>query len=172
MKITNGSPKLVNKGEIDITPTDIRIGQDWRIIICSTIFVLGIIAGFFMPGPWWLWWVIGFVISLTPFKAKDSRSSYTADQIEKVQVMGIDRVGTKGSGGSLGGAAVGGVLFGGAGAIVGSVAGGNKVEEFTNVVIKFTDGEWVVATSEKGFVGDIQYQNLLKLAGTNNECPI
>ena len=55
-------------------------------------------------------------------------------------------VGTKSLGGSLGTAAVGGLLFGGVGAIVGGIAGGNKVKEFakTHVALQFNTGDWVV----------------------------
>ena len=173
MKIVNGSPALANQGELEVTATDIRIGSSSAVAVATLVMGLGFIGGFFLPGAFYWWWIAGFVggFAVMPL-ITDNRVRYTSEQIDKMSVLGIDKVGTKNAGGSLGGAAVGGVLFGGVGAIVGSNAGGNEIKEFTNLVIKFTDGEWVQLNSEKGFANNIQYQLLLKLAGSKNTCPI
>lgn len=173
MKITNASANLIGTQEIEITTDGVKIGQSPAVAVATVIISLAIIAGFFVPGPWYVYWILGVVLAIIAgFKTPDRRKIYTADEIESVTVLGMDRVGTKGAGGSLGGAAVGGLLFGGAGAIVGSVAGGNKVEEFKNICIVFTDGEWVVVTSEKGFVGEVGYKALIKMSGMKNQCPV
>jgi len=173
MKITNGSPPLASKVSIGVTLTDIRIGEDKGAQNAAMVFVAAVISGMFIPGPWWIYWVLGGLLAWAINQSTaDSRLRYTAEQIEKVQMLGLDRVGTKGTGGSLGSAALGGAIFGGVGAVVGSIAGGNEIEEFKNIAIKFTDGEWVVVEAEKGKKGEIELQNLLKLAGTKNECPI
>jgi hypothetical protein len=173
MKITNASASLIDQSEIEITRTDVRIGTNPKAQTAAGVIVLFIALGFFVPGPWYVYWCVGFVLGIiTGIVTKDTRVRYTADQIETVSVLGTDRVGTKGAGGSLGGAAVGGLVFGGAGAIVGSIAGGNKIEEFKNICIMFTDGEWVVVSATNGFVNDIGYTHLIKMAGSNNQCPV
>lgn len=54
--------------------------------------------------------------------------------------------GAKGATGTLLGAGAGGLAFGGAGAIVGALAGGNKVVKSskTSLAIEFNDGNWIV----------------------------
>ena len=53
---------------------------------------------------------------------------------------------TKEATGTLVGAGVGGLAFGGAGAIVGALAGGNKTikSSKTSLAIEFNDGNWIV----------------------------
>jgi hypothetical protein len=173
MKITNASADLIGTAEIEITDKGVSIGQRPGVAVGTVVMVLFVIAGIYVPGPWYVYWIAGFVLSIVAaLKTPDGRKVYTPAQIESVTVLGMDRVGTKGAAGSLGGAAVGGLLFGGFGAVVGAVAGGNKVEEFKNICIVFTDGEWVVVTSEKGFVSETGYQALIKMAGANNQCPV
>ena len=55
-------------------------------------------------------------------------------------------VSTKGIGGTLGTGAIGGLMFGGAGAVLGGLAGGNKVKQFgkTHVALQFSNNDWVV----------------------------
>ena len=65
---------------------------------------------------------------------------------------------------SLTGAAVGGLLFGGAGAIVGSITSGNKnlKEQLVRVGVKFIDGNWVVLQLliNETMIGRINKKNL------------
>jgi hypothetical protein len=124
MKIINGSPNLAHKEKMSISPTEIRIGKEdeWPFTIGSMSIILGIMAGIFAPGPWWVYWIIGVlgcVVTVWSLSKKDSRPIYEAKHIMKVQVEGLDRVGTKGTAGTVVGAAVGGIMFGGVGAIVG-----------------------------------------------------
>jgi hypothetical protein len=77
----------------------------------------------------------------------------------KIMDPNEQRVGTKGMTGTLGTAAVGGLVFGGVGAIVGGMAGGNKVEHYskTDVAIQFANGDWAVVQfdTSKGMVGGL-----------------
>ena len=59
-------------------------------------------------------------------------------------------VSSKGGAGTLGGAAVGGLVFGGIGAIVGGMAGGNNTKTFgkDEFAFQFDDGTWLVAVNE------------------------
>ena len=173
MKVTNASPELIGASEITITKDSVKIGQDPKALIFAVVTVGGILAGMFAAGPFLAWAGAGVVLAIgLATLAKDKRRSYTGEQISSVEVIGLDRVGTKGATGSLGGAAVGALAFGGVGAIVGSVAGGNKVQQFQNIGIKFEDGNWLVVANEgKGFVASSQFQRLMKLAGSKNACP-
>ena len=82
-------------------------------------------------GGWFSQATIHPASEVTNFKIIDPNEQYVA---------------TKGMGGTLGTAAVGGLLFGGVGAIVGGLAGGNKVQAFskTHVALQFSNGDWVV----------------------------
>lgn len=74
--------------------------------------------------------------------------SYSINDVKNFKVIdpNVQKVGTKGALGTIGGAAVGGLLTGGVGAIVGGLAGGNKVETYstTDVALEFNDGNWIV----------------------------
>lgn len=173
MQITNGSAGLIDKKKIEVSDSNILIGEHPGVDVGTGVMFLFVIAGFFLPGSWLAYWSAGLMLAIVSvFNTPDDRKKYIPSEIEAMSILGTDRVGTKGAGGSLGGAAVGAIAFGGVGAIVGSVAGGNKIDEFTNLVIKFTDGEWVTITSKSGLVADIQYQRLVKMAGPRNQCPI
>ena len=77
----------------------------------------------------------------------------------------VQKVSTKGTAGSLAGAALGGILTGGAGAIVGGLASGNKIETFssTEMAFEFNDGNWILVkfanTNDEDLIGRIN--NLL-----------
>jgi hypothetical protein len=104
------------------------------------------------------------------FKKKtppDNRKEYI---VSKIGVVQRDRVSTKSTGKSLVGAGVGGVLFGGAGAVVGAVSAGNLVSEFIDIAVKFTDNNWIVLSAESKEEG----LRILSLLGSHadQECPI
>jgi hypothetical protein len=98
--------------------------------------------------------------------------SYSGNDVKNFKVMdpSVQKVSSKGTAGTLTGAAIGGVLTGGVGAIVGGMAGGNKIETFssTELAFEFNDGNWVVIkfanTNEDEFVGRVNNLtiNLLK----------
>ena len=91
-------------------------------------------------------------------------SLYSVSDVKNFKVMdpNVQKVGTKGAIGTVGGAAVGGLLTGGVGAIVGGMAGGNTIKTFstTDIAIEFNDGNWVVVhfdnTNDDTFVGSLQ----------------
>jgi hypothetical protein len=172
LKITNGSAKFIQETVIEITSTEIKLGDDRRNTALFIGIGLGLIAAVFVPGPGILYSLGGVILGLIlTYTKKDQRISYRSEQIEKVKVFDTNQVETKGMGGTVGGAALGGILFGGAGAVVGALAGGNNTSDFNNVAIKFTDGEWVVLSAEGNLARNPQYQNLIKLAGSKNESP-
>jgi hypothetical protein len=87
--------------------------------------------------------------------------SYSINDVKNFKVIdpNVQQVGTKGALGTIGGAAVGGLLTGGIGAIVGGLAGGNNIETFstTDVALEFNDGNWIVVhfdnTNDKDITG-------------------
>ena len=93
--------------------------------------------------------------------------SYSGDDVKNFKVMdpNVQKVSTKGTAGSLAGAALGGILTGGAGAIVGGLASGNKIETFssTEMAFEFNDGNWILVkfanTNDEDLIGRIN--NLL-----------
>ncbi len=106
---------------------------------------------------------------------KDKRMIYQSSDIEAFQIdynNGNNVVANKSMGGSLAGAAVGGALFGGFGAVVGANASGNNIVKINydtaTTTIRFVDGEWVVMILMENF--DIK--KILKLADSKNICPI
>ena len=69
--------------------------------------------------------------------------------------------------GSLGGAGLGGVLFGGSGAVVGALASGNKIkkEKDVSLGIAFKDKNWVVIefTMNEEFLGKVHHSIYMEL---------
>ena len=79
------------------------------------------------------------------------------DSVIKVKAIVNQHI-TKGAGGTLGGAAVGGLLFGGAGAIVGGLAGGNnKTTRTREIAFQLNDNTWFIVEFTNGFVDDIMF---------------
>ena len=176
MKVVNGSTSLVDKQHISITPTEICFGRVQADAQAGLMILVAVCVGIFAPGPFLLYFALGIAMAVWAAKddtTPDTRKRYKANEIARMVIGGVEHVGHKTAGGSLGGAAVGGLLFGGFGAVVGAVAGGNNLSEFNSVTVKFTDGEWVVLSGDNGtFTDSTELKLLLKLAGTNNECPI
>ena len=89
--------------------------------------------------------------------------SYTGADVKTFKVMdpNVQKVSTKGTAGTIAGAAVGGILTGGVGALVGGMASGNKVETFssTEIGVEFNDGNWAMVkfanTNDDDFTGRI-----------------
>lgn len=87
--------------------------------------------------------------------------------------------GTKSMLGTVGGAAVGGLLTGGIGAIVGGMASGNNVEKssLTRIGIKFDEGTWAVIevdTSSSTMVGRLNkgtVEAVFKKFSSKTICP-
>jgi hypothetical protein len=106
---------------------------------------------------------------------EDKRMIYQSSDIEAFQIdynNGNNVVANKSMGGSLAGAAVGGALFGGFGAVVGASASGNNITKIdcdtATATIRFVDGEWVVMILTE----NLEIKNILKLADSKNICPI
>jgi len=91
-------------------------------------------------------------------------SSYSVNDVKNFKVMdpNVHKVGTKGAMGTVGGAAIGGLLTGGVGAVVGGMAGGNTIKTFSNtdIALEFNDGNWVVVhfdnTNNEDMVGRLK----------------
>ncbi len=87
--------------------------------------------------------------------------------------------GTKSMLGTVGGAAVGGLLTGGIGAIVGGMASGNKVEtsSLTRIGIKFDEGTWAIFEADTssstvvGRLGKVVLENIFKKFSSKTVCP-
>lgn len=179
MKISNGSELFINAGHIDVMPNKIIIGMSPRASagmkmfgIMLAIFAFIVIAFKVNATFVSIMFLASIVISIwSGMGTADNRKIYTAKQIENIAFLQTNRVSTKSVSGSLGGAAVGAVLFGGAGAIVGSVAAGNHVQEFKDICVKFTDGEWFVATKSNQ-IDEVEAKQLIRMAGKKNKCPI
>lgn len=79
---------------------------------------------------------------------KENCFIYKLEEITDVKIVDKTTLmaATKGAIGTLGGAAIGGSVFGEGGAIVGALAGGNNIkkEKETTLGIGFSDGNWVV----------------------------
>jgi hypothetical protein len=167
MKVINASPALIEYDTIDISDNKVLFGQAPGVAVATLVITCFMIAGFFAPGPFWIYWAVGFALAIAGvFMVPDTRKFYTSQQIAKAQVVQTERVSEKRAGGSLGGAAVGGVLFGGFGAVVGAVAGGNEVNNYKNALIVFDDGNWVVFGDDaEGVVSREQFKSLVKMAG-------
>ena len=173
MQITNASSNLIGYKEIEITKTDVRLGKDPKAAMFAFVFMVVFIVGWLFFKEFLGGLVSGLVIGYISAKlTKDRRLRYTGEQIASVEVLGLDRVGTKSGAGSVGGAVVGDLLFGGVGAIVGASASGNKIEQFHNIGIKFVDGAWLAVSNKgKGIVASTQFNLLVRLAGNKNACP-
>ena len=76
---------------------------------------------------------------------------YFLDEIDEVKILDNQSLSSysKSQSGSLAGAAIGAVVLGGVGAVVGSVSSGNKttIEQIINIGIKLKDSNWVVVTA-------------------------
>lgn len=103
------------------------------------------------------YFLIAFAIFIAVFVANSIRErnvnelegiKYSIKDISEVKVLENDTMSSFSKSGatSLAGAAVGGVLFGGAGAVVGSIASGNNnfKEQIVRVGVRFEDTNWVV----------------------------
>ena len=194
VKIINGSGKLLNQYFVKITSEKISFGEDpaegflfrkilW--LICLVLFL--IIFNFYslftlILEPIWYQFIL--INALTLFSIlkiyyssppEDKRMIYQSSDIEAFQIdynNGNNVVANKSMGGSLAGAAVGGALFGGFGAVVGASASGNNITKIdcdtATATIRFVDGEWVVMILTE----NLEIKNILKLADSKNICPI
>jgi hypothetical protein len=94
---------------------------------------------------------------------------YYLKDISEVKVLDNDTMTSFSKSGTstLAGAAVGGVLLGGAGAIVGSIASGNKQlkEQIVRIGVKFSDANWVVLQMQidETMMGQVNKSNLKTL---------
>ena len=99
-------------------------------------------------------------------KSEQKGIKYLIKEIKEVKVIDNDTMSSfaKSGANSLTGAAVGGLLFGGAGAVVGSIASGNKnlKEQIVRVGVKFEDENWVVLQAEinETIMGKVNKANL------------
>ena len=179
MKIVNGSPNMMQLQEISVGLTEIRLGPDTRAYAAVGTMMVGFTLPFFdsLPGSWYHYWILFTILGFGWMFTNDARKAYQPDMIDKLFIGDISRIAVKeGSGSlSLGGAAVGGLIFGGAGAIVGAIAGGNSsndtVQEFETATLKFNNNEWAVVVA-KDWAEKLEMKNLMKMAGCKNACPI
>lgn len=195
IKIINGSGKLLNQDFVEITSDKISFGEDpMKLFLFRKIYKIFLMLIFFAMIPrvssvfaldyeGYIFVCIG-AATLTFFcifkiyyslPPKDKRMIYQSSDIEAFQIdynNGNNVVANKSMGGSLAGAAVGGALFGGFGAVVGANASGNNIVKINydtaTTTIRFVDGEWVVMILMENF--DIK--KILKLADSKNICPI
>ena len=99
-------------------------------------------------------------------KSEEEGIKYLINEIKEVKVIDNETMSSfkKNGASTLTGAAVGGLLFGGAGAVVGSIASGNKnlKEQIVRVGVKFEDGNWVVLQTEinETIMGKVNKENL------------
>jgi hypothetical protein len=125
---------------------------------------------------------IAFIFSTAIVKKREEASGikYSLDQIDSLKIIDNTSMmaSQKTTAGSLGGAAVGGVLLGGAGAIVGAISSGNNQtkEQVVNVGIKFKDKNWTVVRFELnetvlGKAHKTVLTSLLEATSQQQECP-
>jgi len=118
------------------------------LIIVSAILGFKFGIGVFLAGVA----LAGFLFWKSTMKSRlndeSSGIKYLPEQITEIKVLDEQSctAAAKSLGGTLSGAAIGGALFGGAGAVVGAIASGNKIskEEVIYLGMKFTDGNWVL----------------------------
>ena len=78
----------------------------------------------------------------------------------------------KGALGTVGVAAVGGLLFGGAGAVVGGLAGGNKKRaSTTQVAFEFNNGTWIVVEYGTGWMDSIFLKEIIAKYSSSVDSP-
>ena len=125
---------------------------------------------------------LAFIFSTAIVKKREEVSGikYPLDQIDSLKIIDNTSMmaSQKTTAGTLGGAAVGGVLLGGAGAIVGALSSGNNQakEQVVNVGIKFKDKNWTVVRFELnetvlGKAHKTVLTNLLEATSQQQQCP-
>lgn len=183
MKVINASAKLIeyNVINLNLKERSVLFGDNPQDNMANVLtFVFTVIAGIVF---YYTTWVVGLIalvigvfvaIKLASWLVDDSRPGVHFDRVAEVKVTQFDRLSMMDSstGSSLGGAAVGGLLFGGVGAIVGSVAGGNSkssdIVEKANIQITFAGGSWVVV--EKDRIKDPLFVAFVKDIGDRYIC--
>ena len=99
-------------------------------------------------------------------QAQNRGVKYLLDEIQEVKVLDNDMAMAyqKSGSSSVAGALVGGALLGGAGAVVGSVAAGNKTykEQVVRIGVKFHDSNWVVLQADinDSMMGQVNKSNM------------
>lgn len=110
---------------------------------------------------------------------KDGRK-YFIDEIDEVKILDNQSLSSysKSQSGTLAGAAIGAVVLGGVGAVVGSVSSGNKttIEQIMNIGIKLKDSNWVVVTANvnDSIVGKAEKKavnDLLEMTSKQQQAP-
>lgn len=185
-KIVDGTIKHVMTHNIEISQKTIKFGihpgytggSDGSsllvIVFCILIYHAGVDLNWVI-----LWLVVGVAITTLCDKSppmvllKDNRPTYYANDIAKIQVLSHGQTFNMKNNtlGTLSGAAVGGILFGGSGAIVGAIASNNKeviFDEYKLICIKFHDQSWVTIKTNN----IILFENLLSISGGVHACPI
>lgn len=121
-----------------------------------------------------------FLVVNVQKKAEANGIKYSLEQIDSLKIIDNTSMmaSQKSTGGTLGGAAVGGVLLGGAGAIVGAISSGNNQtkEQIINVGIKLKDKNWAVIKFELnettlGTAHKVVLNKLLEATAQHQECP-
>jgi hypothetical protein len=111
----------------------------------------------------------GFILYAISGRQQDQKSGvkYSLDEIQEVKILDTDMAMSyqKSGASSVAGALVGGALLGGAGAVVGSVAAGNKThkEQVVRIGVKFHDSNWVVLQAnidDSMMIGQVNKSNM------------
>ena len=110
----------------------------------------------------------GFIFTAVSGRNKNQKTGvkYLLDDIKEVKIIDTEMAMSfqKSASSSVAGALVGGALLGGAGAVVGSVAAGNKTykEQVVRIGVKFHDSNWVVlqANIDDSMSGRVNKSNM------------
>ena len=176
--------------EVDGRPAGLLFYKDKTSVTAAVLTTVGLCISFYI---WHISNIKAFAVSVivvfTTFifeviwsreKNEKTGHKYFLKDIVEVKVLGDDTVISDYKSGlsSLSTAAVGGVLAGGVGAVVGSVAGGNKILEknIVQVGIKFSDSNWVIlrANIDETMYGQVQKDNLkaiLEMTSSKQQAP-
>ena len=112
--------------------------------------------------------IAGLLMLVNSERGEDEKNGikYLVEDILEVKILDNDTTTSYGKSGaaSLTGAAGGGVLLGGAGAVVGAISSGNKQnkEQIVRIGIKFVDENWVVLQCliDETMMGRVNKSNL------------
>jgi len=143
----------------------IGIGITFGICFCFLIWYWLNFGAFVVSGV-----VLAVIFFIVVIKGRGEDESggikYYLKDIVELKVLDNDTMTSfsKSGASSLAGAAVGGILLGGAGAVVGSIASGNKQlkEQIVHVGVKFEDANWVVLQMQidETMMGQVNKSNL------------
>lgn len=143
----------------------IGVGFTFGICLCFLIWYWLNFEAFIASGV-----VLAAIFAMVVIRGRSADETggikYFLKDIVEVKVLDNDTMTSfsKSGSSSLAGAAAGGILLGGAGAVVGSIASGNKQlkEQIVRVGVKFEDTNWVVLQMQidETMMGQVNKSNL------------